>query len=223
MSIVKPRWVIGAGVVAVVLVNIGNALSVLSRPWKGGTLEQSREWLFLVNENNPPTWVATTLWFVGALGAMWCAVFVDVDHRRDRLGWWSIAALLGVFSLDEAASIHERVGDQVDLDAGGVLTYTWVLPGALVVIALAIYLAPFIKGLPSRTRNLLILGFGLLVVGGLGVESIAGAYDERHGTANFTYHLISAVEENLEYAGSLVVLAAIMLHLRDIGANLRVD
>ena len=94
------------------------------------------------------------------------------------------------------------------------MTYSWVLPALVIVVLIAARLAPFVLRLDPPTRLTVIGGFGLLLLGAMVVETFAGEWDEANGTDNVGYHLISAVEENLEYAGAVVMFVGLLAAVR---------
>src|SRR6266545_5147574 len=68
--------------------------------------------LFDVNsENNVPTWFSSLLLFGDALLAGLVAALVRRAGGRDAGHWAALAVLLSLLSLDEVASLHERLPD----------------------------------------------------------------------------------------------------------------
>jgi hypothetical protein len=164
----------------------------------------------LDQEGNLATWFSVALLFVNA---MLLAVIAGVRRgERGRRAWTGLALLVLAMSAEEAASLHEMTVLPLRhlLHAGGLLYYTWVVPGALFVLCVAAVYLPFLARLPSRTRNLFILSGFVYVSGALGFEMISGRYASLHGDNNLTYKLLAHVEESLEMAGLVVLMYALL-------------
>lgn len=75
----------------------------------------------------------------------------------------------------------------------------------------------FVAPLPGPTRRGLLLGAGLIVAGGLGVESVGGWYLPTQGD-DYGYELIGGTEEVLELKGAATLLGTFLAHIgRSIG------
>ncbi len=118
-------------------------------------------------------------------------------------------------SIDEAVSVHERLGSALRdlLDTSGVLYYVWVVPAVLFAAVVALVELRWLRALPVRTRTLVLLGGVIFVAGAAGLEVLAGAGDEAHGTETLTSVTLSAVEELAEMAGLTVFVVALLDHL----------
>lgn len=222
------------GIVAAVLVLLGPVLrhraAVRRRtdPGESALLPT----LFDVNtEANVPTWFAASLWVLAAVAALTVAVGAPGLTARRRRGWYGFAAVLTLMSLDEAASLHERLlGDAgiqlLGADAGGLLHFTWVVPGAIVAAILVTALFGTVWSMPVRSRALVLLAGAVFLGGALGAEAASGWALERHGDAR-AYVLLTSLEEGAEMTGALLLLAALLslLELRrsDTGLSLTVQ
>jgi hypothetical protein len=186
--------------------NAGLAVELASY---GGWLDP-RGWLrsalSLSYEGNLPTWYSSGLLWTAALSLGLCGRRAESEQVR----WWLLAALFMLMSLDEAISLHEHLGGA---EFHGVLYFSWVLPGALLVAAFGVAYLRFWLRLPRPTRRGFAWAFALYVGGALGMEFPLGAWFEAHGDENLGYALIDAVEESLEICGLSVFLVAILRHL----------
>lgn len=208
---VSMRWIAAVLIGAVVLVNAANLVAVALRPWNGNRLSGTAEWLLLTSENNISTWLSTSIWFGAALAAMAISMLVDLDVRSR---WRELSVVVLMLSVDEAASLHEKLTEWLSIEDGTVVGYAWVIPATVIVGLIALRLGPFVLRLDRPTQLTVVGGFGLLLLGAMGVETIAGRWDDAHGADNVTYHLISAVEENLEFAGAIVLLLGLLAAIR---------
>jgi hypothetical protein len=204
---------------AVVLVNLANVVAVALRPWEEGTLSGTADWMLLTSENNLPTWLSASIWLAAATTAL---VMSRIAERGVRARWVELSAVLLMFSIDEAASVHEKLSEWLDIDDGDLVAYAWVIPALVIVIVISVRLTPFILRLDRVTRRTIVGGFGLLLLGALVVETVAGEWDEARGADNVGYHLISAVEENLEFAGGIVMFIGLLAAIRRRSTRLEV-
>ena len=166
-------------------------------------------------EQSIPTWYA-------AVTLLLCAIILAVivvasrQLRDGRTRSWAGLSLLALgCSVEEVAAVHEAsIGPlRVVLGAGGLLYHTWVVPGAVLVLAISLTYARFIAGLDRVTRGWLVLAGFLYLTGALGVEMVGGAYAEQWGEETLVYAGLVAVEEFLEMAGVAVLVYALLSHL----------
>jgi hypothetical protein len=164
----------------------------------------------LDQEGNLATWFSVALLLLNAtvLGS------IALVRHGERGGWaWAgLSRLLLAMSVEEGAALHEMTVLPLRhlLDAGGLLYYTWVVPGALFVLCVAAVYLPFLVRLPVRTRNLFFLA-GFVYVGGvIGFEMISGRHAALYGIDNLGYKLLAHVEETLEMAGQVILLYALL-------------
>ena len=167
-------------------------------------------------EQNLPTWAASAL-LLGCAGLLWLiGRGIAPGAGRWRRHWLGLAAVFACLSLDEVAEIHEQWGW---LDAGdGLLYYSWVIPGAALVLALGVIYLPWLLALPAATRRRCVWAALLYLGGVLGMELPLGYWTARHGADNLGYGLIDWLVETLELAGASVFLYALALHLLAEGA-----
>jgi hypothetical protein len=134
---------------------------------------------------------------------------------RYALHWRALAIIFLFLSLDEAASIHESGTERLRsaLDAGGLLYFTWVIPGAaFVLLFVAAYLG-FLADLPAKTRRGFLVAGTTFVGGALGMEMVGGRFAESYGVQNMRYQMIATVEELLEMLGIVVFIYALMSYM----------
>jgi len=167
-----------------------------------------RSGLSLSYEGNLPTWYSAGLLWTAALGLAGCGFG---EHGRARVGWWGLAAIFMLMSLDESIELHEELGGA---ELPGVLYFSWVVPGALLT---AVFCAAYLRfwwRLPPPTRRGFAWAFAIYVGGALGMELPLGAWYELHGEDDLGYAMLDFVEESLEIVGLSVFLVAIAEPLR---------
>ena len=164
----------------------------------------------LDQEGNLATWFSVAVLFLNAvvLGA------VALTRRGAHGGraWAGLFVLLLAMSAEEAAGLHEMTVLPLRrlLHADGLLYYTWVVPGAVLVICVAAVYLPFVLRLPARTRNLFLLSGFVYVGGAIGLEMIGGRHAALHGDDTLGYKLVAQAEEMMEMAGQVVLLYALL-------------
>lgn len=169
--------------------------------------------LSLSYEGNLPSWYASKLPFVCAALLAWLAA----DAASDRGRWRLLALGFVAISIDEAVGLHETLSG--NFDTGGVLYFDWVIPAAILVLALGLLFLGFLRRLPARTARRFVLAGALYVGGAVGLELPLGWWTEQYGDDSFGYALIDWVEEALEFAGLTVFAAALLAELE--GRSLR--
>ena len=160
-------------------------------------------------EQNLPTWYASVLLF--ACAGLLAAIALDVRERGGRFHrhWWVLAAGFALMSLDEVAELHEHAGALVDL--GDAVYFDWIVPAAIVVVAIGLAYLPFLRALPPIRRRDVLLAAALYLGGAVVMELPLGWWTARAGDDSAGYALIDWIEESLELAGAswfLLVLAA---------------
>jgi hypothetical protein len=172
-------------------------------------------------EMNVPTWFASFLFLLAAL------LLVRVgatEAKRGRGGarrrWHSLALVFLLCSIDEVAAIHEMLVDPVRkaFHAGGLLYFSWVIPGIALVAFLAVVYGPLFLRLPADLRWNFIAAAVVFLAGTLGMEMLGGAYVQRHGPDHFAYALLANTEEFLELLGQILFIKALLALLEARGA-----
>jgi hypothetical protein len=166
-------------------------------------------------EPSAPTWYSSAA--LGLAGALLSLIAAAKFQMADRFRWhWvSLAGLFFLLSMDEIAGFHELPVDPLReaLAAGGLLYYTWVIPGAAVVALVGCLFLRFYLALPRRTQRGFLLAAILFVGGSIGVEMLSGAQADAFGEENLDYALIVTIEEFLEMLGIVVFIRALLEYI----------
>ena len=184
-------------------------LQWLLGPWDSG------------EEATVPTWFSSGL--LGANGLAAALIATSVGRRtRDGRWWLLLFAFLTLLSIDEVARFHERTIEPLrdSLGATGLLYYTWVIPGFLIVAAGGALMFRFWTRLPTTTRFGMVAAALLYFGGALVLEMVSGLLRTRYGVGLATAGT-SIVEEALEMLGSTVLLWVLLDHLRQTTPTLR--
>lgn len=164
-------------------------------------------------EANIPAWFSTILLMAAALLLATIALAKHTEAKENYIYWGVLSLTFLYLSMDEAAVIHEEIGDIIaqrfpsSLFASG-----WFVAGGIVVLVFAIFYLRFLLALPLRTKVLFLVA-GLLFVGGaIGVEFLATPY-ENDRPADFGFAILVVIEEVLEMSGIIVFLYALSGYL----------
>jgi hypothetical protein len=172
------------------------------------------------SEQNVPTAFSVLLILAVAL----LLSVIAVLHRRQRTPFaWPWVVLSSGFlymAYDEAFTVHENLGSPVRALLGDriptFINYAWVIPGAALVVVLALLFWRFLLQLPPATRRAFVMAASLYIGGALGGDLLfTGPYAAMYGEGNLTYSLLSTLEESLEMAGLIVFISALLKY----GAN----
>lgn len=135
--------------------------------------------------------------------------------RRPALPWFGLAALFLVLSLDEFASLHEKVSALLQnqgFGGSGLFHFAWAAPAGLVAILGLLALGPFLASLGRRTRRLALLSALLYLGGAVGTEMIGGLLAEQGGIDSLAYRLAANAEEALELSGIFLFIYALLAY-----------
>lgn len=203
------KWT-GANVLAFALLGGAVLCSMLSLV---GTVLGREPWLSLfavTSEQNLPTWYSVVLILFAAAMSLAAGL---LNHSRDpRLArrWYILCGLLVLLSLDEAASLHEKlesVGSAI-VSGGGLLHFTWVVPGIILAALVLTMVYRLGRALPRPVAVELMAGFGVFLFGAVGLEMVGGLVLSMVGEG-WTYVIVSTIEEFLENVGMILVAHAV--------------
>lgn len=161
------------------------------------------------DEVSIPTWFGSGLFVLAAVVLLLGRHQASTTGASTR-GWLPLAVVMLGLSIDEAVSVHERLGSALRdvLHTSGFFYYVWVFPALAFVAVVAVMQLGWLRSLPARTRALVMLSGVVFVLGAAGLELLAGAGDEANGTETLTSVTLTAFEEFAEMAGlSLFVVA----------------
>ncbi len=167
--------------------------------------------------NNIPTYVSSIMLLAASLLLGAIAYVVRQTKPQFALYWLGLFLLFAVMSVDEVASLHERLGLITGAfpDTHGLPYVEWgtpVMGGGFVLFGL-LYM-PFFFRLSSRWKKLFAASGGVYMGGALGFELVGGTLIKALGEVTFAYELVSTVEESLEMAGVALFIYALLEYLR---------
>lgn len=169
----------------------------------------------LAKENNIPTYFSALLLLSASLLVGLIARLVRKTGALFYRHWLALSLIFAYLSVDEAASLHERLGEPVRyvLDPGGVFTYAWVIPGMGLLALFVLAYGRFFLHLPLRWKALFGGAGALYVLGALGLEMLGAWYASQYGVT-FTLSMITLAEEVLEKGGIACFVYGLLDYVR---------
>lgn len=225
IRLIRPRQLAFLLLLVVAVLVALSLLGQISRFWFGHPhLQGFVPAFYLDYESNVPTWYSSFALLLAALLTALIAWAKFSGGDRYRWHWSCLAFLLACMSVDEIAMLHEYPIHPLRqfLDAGGLLHYTWVLPGALFVLLVGVAYLRFLGHLPARTRASFLLAAAIYLAGAIGVEMLSGLQADLYGEENMGYALITTAEELLEMLGIVVLITALLNYLPTAVSGIRI-
>lgn len=181
----------------------------------------------LSTDTSIPTWFSSVQLLLCSLFLFLIYKFKVKDKDRFRVHWLGLSIIFLIFSIDEVATIHEKLGERLADrflgDTSGLLHYGWVVFGGLFVAVVALLYVKFIQHLPDKSKFMFILSIAVFLIGALGIEMFSGNYSETHGSWNLGYALWTAAEEFFEMAGISLFLLTIIEYIRTYLGDIKIS
>ena len=143
---------------------------------------------------------------------------------RFRNHWRMLGFIFSYFAADEWLQVHERVNEflAANIETTGIFHYAWVIPGSLVVLAIAYLYRRFVTHLPPKTRRLFYLSGGLYVFGILGMEMLTGYYVTSFGRGSEGVMIaLNGIEETLEMLGVTLFIYTLLDYLQSLSSQVQ--
>lgn len=158
----------------------------------------------LDEENNIPTWFSS---FLLLNSAFFLYIYSAGEQLQKKFHWRFLAAGFFLLAIDEVAGLHETFNSSIEMN--------WAIPGAILVLFLAVAFVPFLLSLPRKLAVMFVLSGFLYVSGAIIVELLS----EDLESDSLVYMLAVAVEEGLEMIGALLFLATVLNEMRSGGSE----
>lgn len=133
------------------------------------------------------------------------------------LPWAALSLIFVYLSLDEISDLHGlwrqlALPDSYRLPGTPDPNYAWVVPGIVLVLALAVTFRRFVLDLPARIRTLVVLAGGVYVGSAVGAELVGGLIVNATWN-NPAFLILSALEEVGEMFAIALFIYALLIHL----------
>ncbi|MDR0887421.1 MAG: hypothetical protein LBM97_01900 [Candidatus Nomurabacteria bacterium] len=176
-------------------------------------------WLLQVfnidNEVSLPTWYSTILLFISALGLAYIAM-TNKDQKSTKY-WWGLSGIMTLASIDEGASLHERIDSlanliglrAIDANNTGLLFFDWWIFLLPILAIVAIFFIKFWLSLPKKTKLLFAASIAIFLIGSVFFEAIGGLIISSNELLEAN-PLVNAAEECFEMFGASLFIYAIL-------------
>lgn len=210
------------------------ALVVQTAAWKTGHwgLYGLTQLVDMDAESSIPNWFNSFELFLVSL-VCWMIARHPAQDLRWRPNWAILSGIFFLMSFDEVACVHEFIGRVITekLQGHGLLYYGFALPGAILAMALFIYMLRMLLSLPKKIAFRMVLAGFLYVLGAAGLDAIQGIFAEKidlgqavmTNGAQFAEKLMSDLEGMLEMGSLIFFLKVLFDHLKFIGGKEAVD
>ncbi|MEP0862467.1 MAG: hypothetical protein HRF52_13605 [Ignavibacterium sp.] len=213
-------------VVAGIMAITGSFAGIFSINYSEG-LEENRVLyrfvqLFDLNlEANIPAWYSG---FLMILISGLCFLIFKFDSPKTKKYFFIISVMFLFMSMDEIASVHEIFNNPVrnSLNLGGLLYWSWIIPGMIAVVLFALYFLKFLFLLDQKFRMLFLLSGFIYLSGAIGLEMIGGwLYSNKLGSS-MLYVFEVVIEESLEMFGMLLFISTLIKYIKSFAETVQV-
>jgi hypothetical protein len=165
--------------------------------------------LDLDDETSVPTWFSQILFLAIGISAL-LAAYLQTNKASRRL-WGFIAAVGLVFSMDEAASLHEFILQSIHLiffqdSAPTIFKNAWWLIMPLILLAATGLFWQMIRLLPKRTLYIFWTGGIIFLIGTIVIDALTVAVPK---DTFLSQGVMVGIEETLELLANIIILYAI--------------
>jgi hypothetical protein len=180
-------------------------------------------WFDLDIEYNIPSFYSAFSLFVCAALFLVIATREPKSWNYQTVCWFGLAALFLFLSIDEAFTIHERIGDRFEghFHATGLFYFPWILPYSVGLLALIVLYSKFLWNLPKRTAIQFILCGIVFLAGAAFFDMLGGREAELNGYDSATYCLLYTVEESLEMVAIAGLIYSLLSYIESHFGHLR--
>jgi len=163
-------------------------------------------------EQNLPTYFSVQIIVASAI----CVLAHTLHKRSSGLAWSgvgiAIAAVIFLVSVDEFASVHERIGGSLSyyVETEGVFHHAWLIPYLFAAVLLAPIALKWLLSLPATLAIRVVYAGSLYLFGAVGLEMIAGVIESSSSISEnvqaASLFATMPMEECLEMAGMALFL-----------------
>lgn len=179
---------------------------------------------------NVPTWYSS---FALLLCSILLALIAVDKRKRDdayALHWNILSVIFLVLSVDEVATIHEKLGTEaLGFTTGGLFYNSWVVYGIVFVLVVMVAYLRFLIHLPKRTRLLFLVAGVVFVAGAVGTEMLSAGLISSYGAGDWNslpdnIKIVGALEgfleELLEMSGVTIFIFALLSYISSLTQNM---
>lgn len=184
--------------------------------WQEFALDMLNTPFYLDAESNIPTFINALMLFIPSILLGFIAVWKSSVGDKYRLHWALLSFIFLLLSIDEVATLHERLIKPMRsiFGAEGVFYFAWIIPGMIVVAAFLLSFLRFYLHLDRKFKLLFLLSLGVYITGVIGGEMVSGYFASSMGLKNFTYAVVASMEESVEMIGCSFIIYSLLEYLK---------
>lgn len=174
----------------------------------------------VADETNIPTLFSTSILLVTA--ALLFFISCTVQRQAKHKNYWIFLGVFFIFlSVDEAVLLHDGLNEVINnrftrlTSYSDYFTFAWVIPYAILVIAIGLFSIRFLFSLPNKTRILFLMSGFIYVGGAIGFELIEGHFATDNGSFSMFKNaplmlMLQTIEEAMEMGGVILFIYSLM-------------
>lgn len=171
---------------------------------------------FLDFEGNVPTYVNVILLFIPSLLLAGIGAWKNSIRDKFRFHWNGLALIFFLLSIDEMASLHEKLIKPMRAIFGseGIFYFAWIIPGLAAVALFGLTYLMFFLHLEKKFKLLFFFSLAVYLGGVIGGEMVSGYFAANLGLKNYTYAVVASLEESVEMIGCSLIIYSLLEYIK---------
>lgn len=171
---------------------------------------------FLDFEGNVPTYVNALLLFIPSLLLAGIGAWKNAIRDKFRFHWNGLALIFFLLSIDEMASLHEKLIKPMRAIFGseGIFYFAWIIPGLIAVMLFGLAYLMYFLHLENKFKLLFFFSIAVYLGGVIGGEMVSGYFAANLGLKNYTYAVVASLEESVEMIGCSLIIYSLLEYIK---------
>lgn len=184
--------------------------------WQEFLLDMMNNPFYMDAESNIPTFINALMLFVPSILLALIGAWKNGAGDKFRFHWNVLAFVFLLLSIDEVATLHERLIKPMRaiFGAEGFFYFAWIIPGMIAVAVFLIAFLAFFLHLDRKFKFLFFISLAVYWSGVIGGEMISGYFAASLGQKNFTYAVIASLEESVEMIGCSLIIYSLLEYIK---------
>jgi len=184
--------------------------------WHEFLIDQMMNNFYLDFEGNVPTYANALLLFIPSLLLAGIGIWKNSVRDKFRFHWSGLAIIFFLLSIDEMASIHEKLIKPMRAIFGseGIFYFAWIIPGLIVVALFGLTYLMYFLHLENKFKLLFFFSLAVYLSGVIGGEMVSGYFAANLGIKNYTYAIVASLEESVEMFGCSLIIYSLLEYIK---------
>lgn len=184
--------------------------------WQEVVMDFMNTPFYMDAESNVPTFINSLMLFIASLLIAAIGSWKMSIRDKYRFQWVILAFIFLLLSIDEVATLHERLIKPMRaiFGAEGIFYFAWIIPGIIAVLVFLFSYLTFFLHLEKKFKLLFFLSLAVYITGVIGGEMVSGYFASNLGLKNFTYAIVATVEESVEMIGCSLLIYSLLEYLK---------